>query len=302
MNDQLPNCFLVGAAKSGTTTLTDLLTQHPRVYLPFAKEPRFFSNDDFYNRGFQWFQDMYYSKARGFPVRMDASTPYLYWSEKVAPRLSDYDQDQNIKIMAIFRNPIQRAYSMYWQMMRDVQFNISFKDALATEEASFRENYESLSYFGKTRYGLFRGGCYATLIQPYLERFPAERILLLLQDDLLNDFEMTMSRIYSFLEIDPITQTLGLSNPAVTARNRNLQEFLLRPSGILQRLLKQITSRMSDETRYKLKKKIMDINMRKVKYPPMPEEVADQLRARYTEEIQRLEKIMNRDLSSWYKK
>jgi hypothetical protein len=302
MNNQLPNCFLIGAAKSGTTTLTDLMSQHPEIYIPYAKEPRFFSNDEFFQRGVDWFQETYYSKAGDAPVRLDASTTYLYWSSKVAPRLLDYDKDQNIKIMAIFRNPVQRAYSMYWQMRRDVTVKLSFQEALATEEESFRQNFEAFSYYGKIRYGIFRGGCYASLIKPYLNLFPPERILLLLQDDLLADPDTTLAGVYSFLNVEPIAQKLVASNPAVTARNRKLQGFLLRPSGILRQLLKQVTRHMSHETRYRLKKKIMDLNMRKVKYPPMPEEVADQLRQRYTEEIQQLEKIVNRDLSHWYKK
>jgi hypothetical protein len=301
MSDQLPNCFLIGAAKSGTTTMTDLLSQHPEVYLPYAKEPRFFSNDDFYNRGLQWFQGTYYNKAKGIPVRLDASTTYLYWSSKVAPRLSEYDKNQDIKIMAIFRDPVKRAYSMYWQMRRDVEVSSSFEEVLETEEALFQENLKLFYPIGRMRYGLFRGGCYASLLKPYLERFPADRMLLLLQEDLLNDFESTSSRIYSFLGIDPIAQTLVASNKALTARNRRLQGFLQRPSGVLQQLLKKVTRHMSQEMRHNLKKKVMEINSRKITYPPMPADVAEQLRLRYLDEIQQLEMIMNRDLSNWKK-
>jgi hypothetical protein len=300
MDNRLPNCFIVGAAKSGTTTLADLLNQNPQVYLPFAKEPRFFSNDEFFSNGFDWFRDTYYSSVQGQPVRLDASTPYLYWSEKVAPRLSTYDQDRKIKIIALFRNPVQRAYSMYWHLARDDRVALPFEEAIAAEEALLKEKWDSLYARGGQEHGLFRGGCYATLIQPFLDLFPRERILLLLHEDIISDFEVTMIKISNFLEIDPVNHTLIKSNPAAAPRNQKLQNFLSRPSGLPQKFLKLFTRFMPYEVRYRLKKKVIGANLQPVKYPPMSSELNAALRARYMPEIQQLETIMNRDLSQWY--
>ena len=53
----MPNLFVVGAAKAGTTALYDYLAQHPQVFLSRVKEPMFFSREDYYARGLDWYED-----------------------------------------------------------------------------------------------------------------------------------------------------------------------------------------------------------------------------------------------------
>lgn len=300
MDDGMPNCFIIGAAKSGTTTLADMLKQHPQVYVPYAKEPHFWSNERMVEKGINWYRETFYARAKGRAVRIDASTSYLYWSIKTAERLKAYDRQQNTKIIAILRDPAQRAYSMYWQMVRDNLEHRPFAEALAVEEELFRENIASLNYNGSQQYGLFRGGCYSTLLKPYLDLFPRERILLLLQEDLLKDYPSVFTHISNFLRLEPlIPKQIARSNPAALPRSRRLHAFLFRPSGLPQRILKLFTRYMSYETRYRLKKKVIRANFRPIKYPPMPVEVELQLRRRYAGEVHQLEKIMERDLSHW---
>ena len=64
---KLPNFFLIGAAKAGTTSLYDILKQHPQVYLPFQKEPMFFSNDNNFNRGMEWYSHTFFQQAAVLP-------------------------------------------------------------------------------------------------------------------------------------------------------------------------------------------------------------------------------------------
>ena len=69
----LPNLFILGAAKAGTTTLFEQLRQLPYVYFPFSKEPLFFSQDALFEKGMSWYADTFYKEAKGFSVRGDAS-------------------------------------------------------------------------------------------------------------------------------------------------------------------------------------------------------------------------------------
>ncbi|MEN4042071.1 MAG: sulfotransferase domain-containing protein [Anaerolineaceae bacterium] len=296
----MPNCFIIGAAKSGTSTLADVLKQHPQVYLPYAKEPNFFASELMFVKGLDWYRDTFYARAKGRAVRIDASPSYLYLSIKTAERLKAYDRQQIIKIIAILRDPAQRAYSMYWQMVRMNREHRPFAEALAVEEELLRENIDSINSFASHQYGYFRGGCYSTLLKPYLDLFPRDQIHLLLHDDLLDAYESTLLQVYHFLNLEPVMPKEFIrSNPAALPRSRRLHAFLYRPSGLLHKILKPFTHHLPYEWRYRLKRIVIRANLKAIKYPPMPVEVELQLRRRYAGEIHQLEQIMGRDLSHW---
>src|SRR3712207_4809254 len=106
----MPNLFIVGAAKAGTTALYDYLAQHPEVFLSRVKEPMFFSREDYYARGLDWYEAEYFGGAEDYPVRAEATPHYLYWSEKVAPRIKEVYGERPVKFIASFRDPVSRAY------------------------------------------------------------------------------------------------------------------------------------------------------------------------------------------------
>ena len=117
----LPNFLIIGAAKSGTTALYDLLKQHPQVYLPFDKEPLFFSRDDYFAQGAEWYAERYFKEGESFRARGEATPHYLYWAEKVAPRIARTFGGRPPKFIAIFRDPVQRAYSWYWKQQTSME-------------------------------------------------------------------------------------------------------------------------------------------------------------------------------------
>ena len=86
---KLPNFFIIGAPKAGTTSLFNILETHPQVYGSSVKETGFFSKDDRYNKGLIWYQETFFQESQGFPVRMEATPTYLTWSEKTAHRIHD---------------------------------------------------------------------------------------------------------------------------------------------------------------------------------------------------------------------
>jgi hypothetical protein len=137
----IPNMFILGAAKAGTTTLYNLLKQHPQVFLSFDKEPMFFSRDDYYSRGIEWYIDTFFKNSGEFTIRSEATPHYLYWAKKVSARIHAVYASQPIKFLVILRNPIQRAYSWYWNMVSEGRESLSFLDALLAEERRIRENW-----------------------------------------------------------------------------------------------------------------------------------------------------------------
>ncbi len=292
----LPNFFILGAAKAGTTTLYDLLHQHPQIYLSFVKEPMFFSHDDNYARGLEWYQATFFQGCEGYSVRGEATPHNLYWAEKVAPRLARTYEAAPVKFIVIFRDPVQRAYSWYWNMVKEGKETLPFTEALEAEPARLQEHWSAFQHAGSMIYGYERGSSYAGQLQVYLDHFPRKNFLFLLQEDLKTDFNETLRKIFEFLEVDSHAELKPVaSNPAALPRNRIFHRIVQGPSGLKQ-LIKRITS---FSWRYRLKLALIEANMKPFKYPPLEPRTAASLREHFSDEIQLLSSIIDRDLSHW---
>jgi len=115
----LPNFFILGSAKSGTSTLYSELIKHPNIFLAANKEPMFFSSDEKYEKGINWYLDNFFKASGRKRVRGEATPHYLYWADKVAPRMSEHFEEDKVHFAVILRNPVERAYSWYWNMIRE---------------------------------------------------------------------------------------------------------------------------------------------------------------------------------------
>ena len=292
----LPNFFIIGAAKSGTTSLFELAGEHASVFASKKKEIKFFSNDDRYKNGMDWYAQNHFSDAGGFAVRMEASPAYLTWSEKVAPRMKDVYQERPPRFAVIFRDPVKRAYSHYWDRVRQGDETLPFADAIHSEEVRLKENWEELYYHGNGLYGYYRAGCYATRLLPFLETFPRDRFFFLLQDDLQNHFEQSMSALFSFLGLEfqhslkPVKR-----NQSAVPRDQGLFSIYSRlKQSKIRGLLRDLLPR---KIRLFIRHKVV---IRPFRYPPIEKEMEQELYARYLGEVKQLESMIGRDLSHWY--
>jgi hypothetical protein len=138
MPRMLPRLVIIGAQKAGTTTLYDLLAQHPRIIQPRVKEISFFSNDEAYARGMDHYRSFLPPAplfARGC-ITFDASPMYLYHpqaAERIARHLP------GALCLALLRNPVERAYSA-WNMYH--QFKDDPRNAHRYDPRSFEEAVE----------------------------------------------------------------------------------------------------------------------------------------------------------------
>lgn len=296
--DSLPNTLIIGAAKAGTTTLYDLLKQHPQVFLSFDKEPMFFSRDDFFFQGVEWYTQKFFDGSDNYPVRGEATPHYLYWAKKVSPRIKETYNNRPPKFIVILRNPIERAYSWYWNMVSEGREKLSFLDALLAEESRIRDNWTELEYFGWMKYGYFRGGCYASQIQNFFENFPKDRFYILLQEDLIRDQRTSMKNIFNFLGVNPkFDITPGLSNPSAAPRIRSLHMLIRNPSQFKD-FLKPF---LPDRFRHEIKSMILKNNIKRFRYPEMESRAYSYLKEKFAFEIASLSVIIERDLSHWIK-
>jgi hypothetical protein len=287
----LPNCMIIGAPKSASTSLFDALSTHPQVFMSTKKEPNFFSVDKNYERGLEWYLS-FFEGAAGFPVRGEGSVRYLDRSLVSAYRIKDLYQDRPLRFILIFRDPAERAYSGYWQAVRDGTEDLPFEEALAAEQGWF-ENHKEVVLVPENERKIFFIGRYATHLQPFLDQFDRSCFLFLLTDDLKKDFTGSVNKTLVFLGIDPdISVQRTHSNPAAIPRSRSLHRFLSKESRVKSLLKHLIPTGIRGFVRRS--------NLREFRYPPLDDSIKNELRRRYLDETRQLEEITGRDLSAWY--
>jgi len=291
----LPNFFIIGAPKCGTTSLYRYLEQHPQVFFPLNKEPKFFCDDILYAEGLAVYAQRHYHDARGHAAIGDASPHYLYY-DKAARRIRDDLPDTNHRFLVILRDPVARAYSHYWNMVYEGFETLPFEQALAEEPQRIRSQDFATRAVINAHY--VSCGLYAQQLQRWLDVFDESRFLILFQDELVNQPQQLMERVFDFLGLSSVTvDTNTMHNPSGLARSVGLQRWLRRPSRLRQ-LVKPFTPY---SLRFRVATQLAKLNKQTVSYPPLDEKTAARLRERFAPDIEQLKRITGQDLSSWCK-
>lgn len=287
----LPNFFILGAAKAGSTSLYSYLKQHPQVYLPNDKEPHFFDNDIFYEEGLASYLDRHFGDAEQYPARGEATPGYFHCHQKVIPRMIEVYGDQCPRFITIFRDPVRRAWSHYLHRVRNALEDASFEQALKLEPARLqRENSGWVGYFSD--------GLYAEQLTHWLQYFPKENFYFMLTEDLRFDAREAMKKLFRFLRVDDSVQvdTSGKENVASAPRSAwfmrflSKRSFIKRPIGVL----------LSPYSKRRIRERLRRMNSRaNATTPQLDKAVEKELREKYRDDVKRLERLIDRDLSAW---
>jgi hypothetical protein len=280
---RVPDFFLVGAAKAGTTSLFQYLIQHPSIYIPDIKEPHYFS--EYYDRGASYYNTIadylrLFSACPEGALAGDASTSYLY-SVTAAERIRELNPQA--KIMAVLRNPVDRAYSFYWYNRRNFVEELSFEDALQKEPERITEG-------AHYRFHYVRSGIYSPQVQRYIDAFGHGSVRIYLFED-LRDAPALVRDIFSFLGVNAshFVDTHRQFNPSGPVRSPLLGRFLQNRFPRLRRTF--------PGTARTVKHTLMRYNVKEP--PPMSATARRQLTRVFHEDILRLESMLDRDLSHW---
>jgi len=193
-----PSFIIGGAPRSGTTWLYQLLARHPKIYMarPVKPEPKFFLVDDLYERGLEYYSHWFAGAMPG-QLAGEKSTNYLE-SAVAARRIRTHLP--SVKLIFILRDPVERAYSNYlWTKMNGLETE-EFSVALALEAK--RERSLSPAHRYARPFSYFRRGLYAELLQPYLELFPRNQLLVLRFEDINDHREALVAALSDFLGIE----------------------------------------------------------------------------------------------------
>ena len=286
----MPNLFIVGAAKAGTTSLHAYLAQHPEVFMSERKEPHFFASFEMHGqfdnfmppvRNPAEYQELF-SGSEGRRVIGEASPSYL--SEPDSPgRIKSAAPDA--KIIISLRNPVQRAYSAYLMEFHAGQETLPFKDALIADEKREQRWGRAFQYVEL--------GMYTNQVARYFDTFGRENVLVILFEDLIRDTASAMRNVADFLEIDPNqfapSRFQDVHNPFAQSRGP-LARSLLR-----MRPLRLWAKRWAPQVFRDAANRLIFTNAKK---PKMDDEIRRSLAARFAPDLQRLEQLLACDLGA----
>jgi hypothetical protein len=286
----LPTFFILGASKSGTTSLFRCLRQHPDVYLPPGKETHFFEIDRNYRRGLAFYSSTYFGGKQRYPARGDATPSYLHLPELVGPRIREALGGIRPRFVVILRDPTSRAWSHYLHRVRVAAESLDFEHALSAEEARLRADPTEWA-------GYFCEGLYAPQLERWFGLFGRDRFLVHLTDDLSDKAAKTVFRTLAFLDVETVPLEMpARCNEAARPRSKRLMSFLTHSS----RLKAPARVLLPLDFRVRLKEFLRRQNLRPfVSRPAMPEETELRLRERYAASVGDLQRLIGRDLSAW---
>jgi hypothetical protein len=292
-----PNLLIVGAAKSGTTSLHNYLNQHNDVFMCNPKEPHFLINDEI---GIQRIPigisdkiayEKLFLEGEGLKYRGESSVMYLMYPEIVIPKIKEYLGNE-VKIIIMLRNPVERAYSGYQHVKR---YNIKedileFRDAWDVSEQRYFSNPDMTP---ASRYKEL--GLYYNQVKSYLENFNTHIII---YEDYKLDFQNEMNKLFDFLEINrmEINSEQQHMVGGWQWQNQNVK-FLMTRKNLLKSFLKIIIPFKT--VRKLIRQKIQDRNSTHV--PTISIEDKNMLKDFYKDDVRQLSELLERDLNYWTK-
>jgi hypothetical protein len=306
---RVPDFFIVGHPKSGTTALWSMLKSHPQIYMPENKEPYFLADElrppAATPRTFgvtpATLEEYMALFAGASPEQLagEASAPYL-WSHTAAARIAEVRPEA--RIIAILREPASFLHSLHLQFVQIyMEPEKDLRRALALEEAR-REGHQLPAYaFWGPRGTLYSDYVrYVEQLRRYRERFPAEQLLVLIYEDYRADNEAVVRRVERFLEVDDAQPVqVKEANPTVGIRSQRvhtLMHALASGEGALPRAVQHAARALAP--RQLTRERAVAIRNR-IMYsapPERDERLMLELRRRFLPEVQALGEYLDRDL------
>jgi hypothetical protein len=298
----LPTTIICGVTKGGTTTLWSYFREHPQARVARRKEVHFFDYESHYARGLAYyareFRGHAYVRGAG-PLAIVDATPSYYLLPEVPGRI--HDALPQARLIFIFRNPLDRAYSNFWMGYANGRPDDSFDEAIKRP--------------GNRH--LLVGSFYADAVERYLRVFSREQVLLLLTDELRSNPSDVRRRCYAHAGIDPDFVPAG-SKPGRETQNA---ARVPRNLALQRRLYRWLASKPEQELVYDAEGQVQHrrdasagwlrhlgvqayygltgLNTKPAKYPPMSREAVALLREIYRSDMERFGALTGLNVSPW---
>ena len=285
--------LVVGAEKSGTTWMADMLRQHPQVFIPLQKELHYFNRQfgefpDLHNYNFDkpesWYAS-FFQDARPDQVVGEICPAYL-WDDSAAGRI--YSYNPNVRIVILLRDPVERTYSSFRFYIQRGVVRPPFADAIARHKALLVER-----------------SLYFAQVKRYLDRFPRQNVQVLFYDDLKNNEAAFLKGLESFLQVEEFLPPNLHEKSYVTGMPRHLWlnvtlarlryvAHKYRLTALLDMGRASGLSNSLEDLRQKNKSSEKQTNLDVLS----PAELQS-LREYFRPDVEKLEALVARDLSAW---
>jgi hypothetical protein len=292
-----PEFFIVGAPKSGTTFMNDRLRDHPRIFMPWRKEPHFFGRDLRLRRErltekeyLALFRDAEPDQLVG-----EASVWYLA-SKTAAEEIKAFSPAARIIIM--LRNPVDMIRSLHQQMIFSANEDIrDLRQAVEAEPDRRLGRRIPRSARSETATFYIEAATYSPQVERYFDVHGRDRVHLVLYDDLAAEPQGVYDRTLEFLGLEPGHRiSPSRVNAARAPRSRRLQALLHSPRGVARAAGRKV---LPYRQRIRLVTYLQRLNTRPAPAVPLDPETRGWLGGKLEEDVRRLGDLIDRDLSPW---
>jgi hypothetical protein len=293
----IPNFFILGAPKCGTTALSMYLRENRNVFVSTPKEPNFFDVDINYpvKINIQEYLSLF-SKAD--PTRHkavgEASVSYLF-SKRAVKEILAFNPEA--KFIVMLRNPVELVPRWHTQMMISGQENLSdFQEAWYAQEA--RARGEKIPFFCREIKRLMYSdwGKLGEQMERLFSLVERDRIKVILFDDFVADTQGVYEQVLEFLGVPPDGRT---TFPQINKNKTIHWPWMQRILRFVSLYIPPIKKKIGLTKGLGIFGRLLSLNVRQVKMKPVPEKLLIELNDFYREDIKKLSKLLNRDLSHW---
>lgn len=288
------NLFLVGAAKSGTTSLAELLKKHEEICVPHYKEPFYFIEGNGLDT-YEEYIDLY-KLEEDKKYWVDASTGYLF-EHNIAERIYNYNPDA--RILIVLRNPIDFCIS-YWRYMRvNGSENLDFNKAISDGVQDYRNTKEFANSIDDwpQSYQYIKRAKYYRQVKSYIDIFGADKVKVCIFEDLIKD-ENVLKSIFDFIEL-PDKGLLSLPKENSSGDVNKVFHFL-RFSNKLKGVKRIFKKLIKNENRMKIRKKMISLSTSKSKKVDFKVNRKEMCK-KFDNDVQLLKEILpNVNFDSWH--
>jgi Sulfotransferase family len=304
---RLPDFFIVGNSKSGTTALYQMLVRHPQIYMPMKEtwffvpelQSRFRGPNSVRPDTLEQYLSLF--AAAGPQQRAGEASPSYLRSRTAAARIAEVAPAA--RIIAILREPASYLRSLHMQFVQThVETETDLGKALSLEDARRRGEHiprnsprpQGLLYSENVRY--------VEQLRRYHAVFPAEQVLVLIYDDFRSDNEGTVRTVLRFLDVDDTLPVQAIeANPTVRVRSRRLHELVHDVSHGRGGLSRGVKTGVKALLPRRLRRGALEVVKRRLVLAapaPVDEGLMLELRRRYKPEVVAVSEYLGRDLVS----
>lgn len=307
-----PNFFIVGAAKSGTTALHAILSNHPEIYFSPVKEPNYFSEDisisDFredrkkkfignkiqrnekgeiiachqmYVRDSNQYTDLFAAAQEENTILGEASVSYLY-SRVAAENIYSFNKDA--KILIILREPVKRAFSHYLMNLKTGDTDINdFLKAVEQDYSNTMSRWENEHLYVEL-------GQYYNQVKRYLDIFPSKNLLILKYEDFKSHNFETIAAITNFLDIANFDNFTEVKKNVASVPKNLIARKILSSSKI-----GEVSKIFPQNFKYVIRKRLLTSK----NIPELSQVEFAELKKHFEEDVARLNELLSNKFANW---